>query len=212
MPEILSIIIAYLLGSIPTAYIAGRLTRGVDIRRIGGGNMGALNTAREIGRIAGLIVLLIDVAKGAAAVLISGALGIDLIWVFLSGFAAVVGHCWPVFLRFKGGKGAAATIGVFFALAPSAFAVSLPFLLGTIFLTSNVTLGMAISMVFYPLFLWVFDYPYSFIIYAVLMTLFLAARYTPTALRGLRKAGNIKDFIIEKNYKPWQSRRDPPRK
>jgi acyl phosphate:glycerol-3-phosphate acyltransferase len=205
-----AIIIGYLLGSIPTAYIFGRLFRRVDIRRVGGGNMGALNSARELGPVWGLLVLLIDIAKGAGAILIAGLLGVGQVWVFLAGFAAIAGHCWPVFLKFRGGKGAAVTIGVFFALAPREYACALPLLLITVLLTSNITLGMAVSLIFFPLFLWIFGNPWSLIIYALLIALFLAARYAPTAVRGIRKSAGARDFLIEKNYKPWQSRRPKP--
>ncbi len=205
--EALAIIAGYLLGSIPTAYIAGRLIRGLDIRRVGGGNMGALNAAREIGPAAGAIVLLIDIAKGAGAILVAKYLGLSQIWIFLAGFAAVAGHCWPVFLKFRGGKGGATTIGVFFALAPPAFACSVPIMVAAIFFTSNATLGMASGFLFFPLFLWVFGQPLDMIIYAVLVALFLAARYAPTARRNMKKASGARDFLIEKKYKPWQTRR-----
>jgi acyl phosphate:glycerol-3-phosphate acyltransferase len=208
MLEALAIVIGYLIGSIPTAYLAGRWIGGVDIRKVGGGNMGALNASREIGPAVGLIVLLIDAGKGAAVIIIAQSLGVSLLWVYLAGFAAVLGHCWPVFLKFRGGKGAATTIGVFLALAPLSFACALPLLLATIFLTSNVTLSMAAGFILYPLFLWVFGQPFSTIIYALLVALFLAFRYWPTAKRTFIRAGNIRDFIIEKNFKPWQTRRD----
>jgi len=210
MIEALSIIIGYLLGSFPTAYIAARLTRGVDIRRVGGGNMGALNTTREIGLKAGSAVLLVDVAKGAATIMIAGYLGISQIWVLFAGFAAIAGHCWPVFLKFRGGKGAATAIGVFLALAPAAFACSIPVILAVIFITSNVTLGMTAGFILFPLFLWLFGQPWTVIVYAVLVTIFLGLRYLPTARRSLKKAGNTRDFLLEKNYKPWQTRKPKP--
>ena len=122
---IVAIVIGYLLGSIPFAYITGRLIKGVDIRQVGGGNMGALNVAREIGPLPGLMVLIADIGKGALAVLIANWLGLPLIWILIAGFAAVVGHNLPIFLRFKGGKGAATTLGVLFALTPGEFAISL---------------------------------------------------------------------------------------
>jgi glycerol-3-phosphate acyltransferase PlsY len=203
----LAIIVGYLLGSIPTAYIAGRLTLGEDIRKVGGGNMGALNAAREAGPAIGLIVLLIDIAKGAGGILVARYLGVSLLWVYLAGFASIAGHCWPVFLKFKGGKGAATTIGVFFALAPIALACCVPVLIGIVLFSSNITLGMAGGLALFPLFLWVFGQPSSTIIYAILVALFLAARYGPTARRNLAKTGNMRDFLIEKNYKPWQTRR-----
>jgi glycerol-3-phosphate acyltransferase PlsY len=211
MLEAAAIIIGYLLGSIPTAYIFGRLVRRVDIRSVGGGNMGALNSARELGTGWGLLVLAIDIVKGAGAVLIAVLLGVSQIWLFLAGFAAIVGHCWPVFLKFRGGKGAAVTIGVLMALAPREFGCVIPLLLITIFVTSNITLGMAVGLLFFPLFLWIFGQPYSLIIYAVLIALFLAVRYAPTARRGIKQSASARDFLIEKNYKPWQSPRSPRR-
>ena len=205
--EALSIIIAYLLGALPTAYIAGRLKLGADIRQRGGGNMGALNATRELGLKIGVAVLLIDIAKGAGAVLIAKYLGVSQIWVFLAGFAAVVGHCWPVYLKFKGGKGAATAIGVFLGLTPVPIACSIPIALLVIGFTSNVTLGMGVGFLFYPLWLWLFDQPLEMFIYAVLMFLFLTARYAPTAVKALKKARSTKIFLIEKDYKPWQSKR-----
>jgi glycerol-3-phosphate acyltransferase PlsY len=141
--EALSLVIAYLLGSIPTAYLAGRLIKKTDIRRLGGGNMGALNATRELGGLAGGAVLIIDITKGAAAVLIAGALGVTQPWVYAAGFASVIGHCWPLYLKFKGGKGAATAIGVCLTLAPLPFLCVLPLGLAVIWFTSNVTLGMA---------------------------------------------------------------------
>jgi acyl phosphate:glycerol-3-phosphate acyltransferase len=207
MREALAVLLGYLLGSVPAAYLAGRLTRGVDIRKIGGGNMGALNTAREIGPVIGLIVLLVDIAKGAGAVLASKSLGVAPVWVYAAGFAAILGHCWPVFLKFRGGKGAAASLGVFFALAPAAFACCVPLIVGVIYLTSNVTLGIAIGILFFPLFLWVFGLPFEIYMFVIAVGIFLMIRYLPTARRSLEKASGARDFLIEKNYKPWQTRR-----
>jgi acyl phosphate:glycerol-3-phosphate acyltransferase len=206
MLQALSIIIGYLLGSFPTAYIAGRIKRGVDIRQVGGGNMGALNAARELGLVMGSMVLLIDIVKGAGAILIARFLGVSEIWVFLAGLAAVVGHCWPVFLKFRGGKGAATAIGVFLAVAPKEFAVCIPILVLVVLFTSNITLGMAAGIIFFPVSLWAFGQPFSVTIFVILMGLFLLVRYIPTARRNLAKAGT-RDFLIEKNYKPWQTRR-----
>ena len=98
LDTIIAVIIGYLLGSIPFAYIAGRLKKGVDIRQVGGGNMGALNTMREVGVTIGFAVLAADIAKGLVAVLVAQWLGLSLIWVFVVGFAAVAGHNWPIFV------------------------------------------------------------------------------------------------------------------
>lgn len=108
----LIVILGYLLGSIPTAYIVGRILKGVDIRQIGDGNMGAANTFRQLGPKAGMTVGIIDAAKGALAVFIAQQASLPLFAVLLTGTAVVVGHNWPIFLGFRGGRGEATTIGV----------------------------------------------------------------------------------------------------
>ena len=151
---VLAIVIGYLLGSIPFAYVAGRLKKGVDIRNVGGGNVGALNTMREVGTVAGIGVLAADIAKGAAAVFIAQWLGVSLIFVFIAGLAAVVGHNWPVFIKFKGGMGAATVMGVLLALAPVAFAISFAIMVAVVLATSNMRLGMGVGLAFLPFIIW----------------------------------------------------------
>ena len=99
---VIAIVIGYLLGSIPFAYIAGRLKKGVDIRRVGTGNMGAVNVMRQVGTMIGYAVFIADIAKGLLAVFIAQWLGLSLAWVLVVGFVAVAGHNWPVFLGFRG--------------------------------------------------------------------------------------------------------------
>jgi len=207
MIEFLAILTGYLLGSFPSAYVIGRLVKGIDIRQVGGGNAGALNTAREVGFVPGLIVLVIDIGKGALAVQLARIMGAGSIWVFAAGFTAVLGHMFPVYLKFRGGKGAATTIGVFLALAPVALVCTLPVLIAVIAVTSNVTLGIASSMVLYPLFLWVFGFPVVLIIESICLAVFVGIFYLPVALRSYRRVGRLKDFILERNYKPWQSKK-----
>ncbi|MES2202216.1 MAG: glycerol-3-phosphate acyltransferase, partial [candidate division FCPU426 bacterium] len=105
----------YLLGALPTGYLAGRALRGIDIRKEGSGNMGATNVFRVLGKGPGIAVLLIDVAKGAAAVaLLPRLIALPAEgWVLAGGLAAVLGHNYTVFLNFKGGKGVATSAGVF---------------------------------------------------------------------------------------------------
>jgi len=110
------IAIAYLLGSIPSAFIVGRLLKGLDIREAGDGRLGAAATYRRVGLAGGIIVGLMDLAKGAAAVFLTQFLGFPLFVVLLAGLAVVVGHNWSIFLRFKGGKGALTIYGVLASL------------------------------------------------------------------------------------------------
>ena len=204
---ILTVVIGYLLGSIPSAYIAGRLIKGVDIRRVGGGNVGALNTMREIGTVAGLAVLLADMGKGALAVLIAQWLGVSMIFVFIVGLAAVVGHSWPVFLGFKGGMGGATAMGVLLALAPVEFAISFAIIVIVILVTSNVRLGMGVGLAFLPLIIWWFGNDNSLIIYSLALPLFLGLRSIPAIKRELASTGDKKGLIIDKRFTPWQKRR-----
>ena len=120
MPLILALIVSYLAGSFPTAYLLGKL-KGIDIRTVGSGNVGATNALRALGRGAGLTVFVVDVLKGAIAarVIPNVMLGATTGTIGLAcGLAAVVGHDFPWALRFRGGKGVATTIGVLAAAQP----------------------------------------------------------------------------------------------
>lgn len=129
---IISLIVSYLLGSIPFGYIIGKVSKGVDVRDYGSGKTGATNVLRTAGVGAGLLSFILDMAKGASAVLLSGWLfnkvGItsgNLSFLFdlsraAGGMAAIIGHNWPLFLKFKGGRGVMPTAGAFLVLAPIA--------------------------------------------------------------------------------------------
>lgn len=112
---------AYLLGSIPFGLILSGVFGGTDVRKAGSGNIGATNVARVVGPLAGILTLTLDTAKGAAAVLIAERISNDnATWMMIAALAALVGHCYPVWLKFKGGKGVATAAGVFGALCPLA--------------------------------------------------------------------------------------------
>ena len=119
----LSVGAAYFLGSIPWPYVVVRVLRGIDIRSVGDGNMGTQNVWQAVGPAAALVVLLGDMAKGAAAVLLPGLIGAPVATAALAGPVAVAGHIWPVFLRFRGGGGAATALGVLWALLPREMAL-----------------------------------------------------------------------------------------
>ncbi len=110
----LGILISYLVGSIPWAYIFGRLLKGIDIRQFGSGNVGATNALRVLGRGPGIVVLVLDILKGVLTVVI---LGQTEILSIVFGLCCICGHNWTVFLKFKGGKGVATTLGVLLGLA-----------------------------------------------------------------------------------------------
>ncbi len=112
------LIAAFLMGAVPWAYIWSRVMAGVDIRMVGDGNVGARNTFKQIGRRSGLVVGVLDFAKGTAVVLLARQLGLGEVWALAAGMAVVAGHDWSPFLRFRGGQGFAPTGGVLLGLMP----------------------------------------------------------------------------------------------
>lgn len=204
---VLAIVIGYLLGSIPCAYIAARWVKGVDIRQLGGGNVGAVNVMREVGTVVGFAVLLADMAKGAVAVLIALWLGLPWLFVFIVGLAVVVGHSWPVWLRFKGGMGAATAIGVLFALVPAQTAISFAIMVIVVLVTSNMRLGMGVGLAFFPLIIWLFGGEVSIIVYSIALPLFCSLKSIPTLKAAIAGVSSKKDLIIDRQYKPWQRKR-----
>lgn len=132
--ELLIVVSAYLLGSIPSAHIAARALTGRDIYDLGDGNMGAKNTFHSVGWLAGAVVAMADVGKGALAIAMARNLGASEIVVYLAGLCAVLGHDFPLFTGFRGGQGMATILGVFVVLFP--------------LLTSAAMLVLALSLLF----------------------------------------------------------------
>jgi glycerol-3-phosphate acyltransferase PlsY len=165
----LVVIIGYLLGAFPTAYIAGRVTAGSDIRRIGDENAGAANAYRQLGPRAGVIVGLIDAAKGSLVILIAQAVSMSQGVVLFAGAAAVIGHNWPVFLGFRGGRGVSTTIGILFVLVTLPMLIlTLPTLLILIW-RRNVTPSMAFLFIVLPFVDWWMKVPPLLIGYGVIL-------------------------------------------
>ena len=132
---------AYLLGSVSFGLLAAR-RQGVDLREVGSGNIGATNVGRALGKRTGLVVLLLDAGKGAVPALVARVLlGPDAPWTAAIGVAAVIGHCYPVWHRFRGGKGAATAAGVMLALVPPAGAVAALVYVGLKKLTRRASVG-----------------------------------------------------------------------
>ena len=199
------IIIGYFLGSVPTAYIVTRLKTGKDIRKLGGGNVGGLNTLKEVGLVPAIVVALIDLCKGAAAVAITHwALRLDRPYVLLAVIAAVIGHNWMVWLRFNGGKGMGASVGALVIIMPICgyslgLAVFFVIVAIPLLLTRNVALSMGLGLLALPFIFWLGGtHSGMLVIWSVVIGLIIAGKFTPTALRALAKTKNIKDFIENK--------------
>jgi glycerol-3-phosphate acyltransferase PlsY len=154
VPVWLIILLGYLFGAIPTAYIAGRVVAGKDIRRVGDKNAGAANAYRELGPLTGVVVGVIDAGKGALAVFIAQSANMSQVVVLFTGAAAVVGHNWPVFLGFRGGRGVSTTLGILLVLVTLPMLIlALPALL-ILTLKKSVTPSMAFLFIALPLLGW----------------------------------------------------------
>lgn len=162
MLPLLALPIAYLLGSIPFGYLIVKLTRGADVRQTGSGGTGATNVSRRAGKLAGIATLLLDAVKGAAAVFVAAKwcdwfppdwIAAD--WIVLgSAVAAIAGHIFPVWLRFRGGKGVATGAGVFLVLHPIAVLCAGVVFIIVVVLTRYVSLGSIIGAGVIPLAVW----------------------------------------------------------
>ncbi len=151
--DILAIVLAYLFGAIPFGYLIAKRAHGGDIRATGSGSIGATNVMRSVGRGAGLATLLLDVAKGFAAVAVARQLSNGQPWsrtVIIASFAAIVGHVFPVFLGFRGGKGVATGVGVYLAIAPWAVLAVLVLWAITVAIWRYVSLGSVLGAGAFP--------------------------------------------------------------
>lgn len=167
MPSWLLILIGYALGSLPTAYIAGRILKGEDIRRIGDENSGAANAYRELGAWIGILVGIIDAGKGILTVLIAQAGGASQAVVMFAGVAAVIGHNWSVFIGFRGGRGESTAIGVLLVLVTLPMLImALPALLSLLW-RKNVILASAVLFVPLSLVAWLTGTSGQLIIYSI---------------------------------------------
>jgi glycerol-3-phosphate acyltransferase PlsY len=173
LTPLLATVVAYLLGSIPFGYLIVRATEGADVRRTGSGGTGATNVSRIAGKAAGALTLALDALKGAAAVAIAkvvlglpvfalstsarapndSTFGSSYWWVAAAGIAVIVGHIFPIWLRFRGGKGVATGVGVFLILAPLAVALAAVIFALVVWRTRYVSLGSILAAVSIPLFL-----------------------------------------------------------
>lgn len=182
----LVLIFAYLIGSVPFGYILTRLLRNTDIRSHGSGNIGATNVLRVLGWKAAFPVFFLDLLKGLAAVLLAKAVS-DLPAFYLgAGLLAMIGHSFPIFLRFKGGKAAATSIGV---LAAVSSWVTLVLIAGAgliVVLTRYVSLGSILGALTVPLLFWLFGFDLYHIIFGVAMALLVTMRHSENIKRLLK--------------------------
>ena len=204
---IIAVVLGYLLGSIPSAYIATRLATGKDVRQLGGGNVGGLNVYREVGAVPAAVAGIADVCKGAAAVAIAQwLLDVSQPFVLAAALAAVAGHNWMVFLKFSGGKGMGATIGALFILFPLyGYSLGLAFFFGIVLIpfviTRNVALSMFIGLISLPFIGWLGMQSMPFMIFSIVLDVIIVIKFLPTAWAALAKAETKKDFFFDRGQR-----------
>ena len=161
-------VIGYLLGSIPAAYIMAKWRKGIDIREVGVGNMGAGNVIREVGLVEGAVVAVVDIGKGAAAIAVAQyLLGVSQAWVLGAGLAAIMGHSFPIYIGFRGGQGVATVIGIFCVLAPLATLITLLPLGAVLFISRNIFASTLVMGPLLPLVVWLVEGSTTLTLYAL---------------------------------------------
>ncbi len=184
------ILISYLIGSIPTAYVFGRLLKGIDIRNFGSGNVGATNAFRVLGKGAGITVLVLDILKGFVAVVFLGNIVVpkvaflpDEALRLILGLSCILGHNWTIFLKFRGGKGIATTFGVLSGL--SITIAGLKLILGLVILTwilifvivRIVSVASVLTGISLPIYMVIFKQSHPLISLSALLSIFVILRH-----------------------------------
>jgi acyl phosphate:glycerol-3-phosphate acyltransferase len=194
---ILSVLSAYLIGSIPTGFLMTKIFMGTDIRSAGSKNVGATNVYRVAGKLPGLLTLVIDIVKGVVVVTVVA----DFFYSYLPdvdytfyktfmGLIAIFGHIWPVFLKFKGGKGVATTIGVTGAIAPLVLLTSLIIWLIVFIPTKYVSLGSISFGIALPISALIFDQPFYVVIFCVILCFINTYKHKDNIKRLLKREEN----------------------
>jgi glycerol-3-phosphate acyltransferase PlsY len=204
---IIALVAAYFLGSFPSAYLMGRMRKGVDIRTVGSHNMGAMNSIYNIGFIYGVIVLFCDLGKGFAAVALAHWLGkgFEVSWWFYiemaAGLVSVLGHNFPVWLKFKGGKGGATVIGAILYFIPWGWPIGFGIFLVLLALTRVPTISYGLAMLSFPFISWLIYHNGYYVIYTSLMTLIPFINYIPRLKEMRQKGGSWKRVFARKSVK-----------
>lgn len=201
----LGLLIAYLLGAIPCSYVVSRWA-GRDLRTLGDGNIGAHNVMRHVGRGWGWLALGLDAAKGALAVLIAlYAAGPGWLPV-LAGWLAVLGHNYPLWLRFRGGKGLATSFGVALALFPGLLWLILGGAVLLLTLTRNLAFSGALLSLVLAVIAWLWNYPLSYVVAPIGLLLLMAWKQLPDLARMWRDAPDKRDLILNRWIRDREAR------
>ena len=183
---IASILVSYMLGSIPTAFIVAKLRKGIDIREVGRGNVGAANVMRQVGIREGSLVAVVDIGKGAAAIIVGQALGVSQPWLLGAGGAALLGHSFPIFIGFRGGQGVATVIGVVLVLSPLVAGIACGIVGVALLLTRHIFASIVFATPFFLLTVWLVEKSPTLVSFTLAIVLFI----------GFRSRRGMKEMIV----------------
>lgn len=197
----LAIICAYLIGSFPSGYIAGRVRKGIDIREVGSRNVGAMNVFYKVGFVAGVLVLAADIGKGAAAVALAHWLGVPMIAVLFAGAVAVIGHGFPVFLKFRGGRGGATCIGILFFLMPWGIPAYVAIFGLALLFTHYPTLSYSVAFLCFPFIAWLVYHSWVLVVFSAGILLLPLIKYIPRIKEMHATGGSWHHVFLRKSLK-----------
>ncbi len=193
---------AYLLGSIPTAYIVAKFRKKTDIREVGSRNMGAMNVIYNVGFWWGLLTLAVDIGKGIIAMLTANLLNIPDLAYYATGVVVILGHNFPVFLKFRGGKGGATAVGVLsYLMFPFGFLVGLGIFALLMAVTRFPTLSYGVGLLSFPFSAWLHYDKWEWIVFSAVVVAIPFIRYIPRLKEIYNKAGNLRHAVQRKNLK-----------
>jgi glycerol-3-phosphate acyltransferase PlsY len=211
MTALLALVAAYFIGAIPFAYLLLLWTTGAHAPASGSGNIGATNVLRTTGRAAGVITLLLDIAKGFAALWLADKLtGGNIHWMSAAALAVMAGHAFPIFLKFQGGKAVASFIGAYLYLAPVPLLAVLIVWIAVVLYTRQVSMGSILAAAMFPLAVWLFmQPPLSLMGAAIVSGAFIIYRHRANIARIRAGTEHVLSFGSPKTITPqrWRMRR-----
>ncbi len=198
--------LSYIIGSIPFSFTIAKLFKGIDIRKLGTKNVGAMNIISVAGMFPGIIALLFDISKGALVVHLTNKITEDIGVSLTSGLFTVIGHNWPIFLKFKGGKGVATTIGILLLISPFSllilYLIAIPII---ILIINDSYMSASIGFLILPLILWFLERNIWLVIFSILIALIIVIRHLNeirTYFEGRRELNplvtKLRNYILRK--------------
>ena len=204
MKLLICAILAYLIGSFPTAYLVGKIFFHKNIFDYGSGNVGTTNAYRVFGKFAGTVVLIIDILKGTLGALMPVFFNLDHHWVLFVGICAVIGHCFSIFLKFRGGKAVATSAGILLAYNPLLFTICFIVLATIVYVTSMVSVASLTTVLFFTIAsLFLHDWIWTTV--AAIVTVIIYVRHIPNIKRLLKGQENLVPIGLQ--YKKQQAKK-----